>query len=116
MIRYWRLTALLAFAAAAFADCGAMAWTDEAFDHYFQRKDTVTLSAGNAHQANTVTHMIDPWPPRVRDTRIPANGERMSHVIARYRNPPRLTSGPAPVINFNSAPGGNSAGGANTGQ
>src|SRR5215471_8448338 len=93
MIRYWRLTALLAIAGAPFTDCGAMAWTDEAFDQYFQRKDTVTLSAGNAHQANAVTHMIDPWPPRVRDTRIPANGERMSHVIARYRIPPRPASG-----------------------
>jgi len=93
-----------------------MAWTDEAFDQYFQRKDTVTLSAGNAHQANTVTHMIDPWPPRVRDTRIPANGERMSHVIARYRNPPRPASGPGTVINGNNTPGGNPAGGANTGQ
>jgi hypothetical protein len=116
MIRYWRLTALLAFAAAPFAGSGAMAWTDEAFEQYFQRKDTVTLSAGNAHQANTVTHVIDPWPPRVGNTRIPANGERMSHVIERYRNPPRPVSGPGTVINVNGAASGNPAGGPNTGQ
>src|SRR5215470_7733339 len=116
MIRHWRLTALLAFAAAAFADCGAMAWTDEAFDQYFQRKDTVTLSAGNAHQANSVIHMIDPWPPRVRNTRIPADGDRMSHVIARYRNPPRPASTPGTASNLNNNTAGANPAGGYTGQ
>ena len=109
----WATTALLACAAGLFAGSAALAWTDEAFDQYFQRKDTVTLSAGNAQEANTVTHVIDPRPRRARNTRIPGNGERMTHVIERYRNPPRPTPGQPSIININNPP---SPGASTTGQ
>ena len=55
------------------------------FDQYVQRSDTLTLGAGNAKAINTVTHMINPWPPYVMDRRIPGNGERMVGAVERYR-------------------------------
>ena len=52
---------------------------------YIQRTDKVTLGAGNAQAVNAINNIIDPWPPRVGDRRIPANAERMASGIARYR-------------------------------
>ena len=87
----------LTLACISLAGPQAAAWTDEAFDQYFQRKDTVTSSAGNAHEANTVTHVIDPWPRHVGNTRIPANGERMSDAIERYMDVSKLPRAPRPI-------------------
>ena len=39
-------------------------------DRYFQRSDTITMSAGDAKQVNAVTHTINPWPRNVGDRRI----------------------------------------------
>jgi len=58
---------------------------------YVQRTDTITLGAGNAKDVNAATHIIDPWPHRVGDRRIPANGERMVNAVDRYKG----RSGPA---------------------
>ena len=30
---------------------------------YLQRTDSITAGAGNSKAVNSVTHMIDPWPP-----------------------------------------------------
>ena len=38
---------------------------------YFQRIETNSLVSGDARAANTVTHIIDPWPPYARNRRIP---------------------------------------------
>jgi hypothetical protein len=57
---------------------------------YFQRIDTNSLVSGDAREVNAVTQIIDPWPPYVRDRRIPANGQRMVGAIDRYQNPKRL--------------------------
>jgi len=54
-------------------------------DIYFDRRDTVSLEAGDAVATNKVTHMIDPWPARSGDRDIPANGERMAAAGERYR-------------------------------
>jgi hypothetical protein len=54
---------------------------------YLQRSDTITLGAGNAKDVNAATHVIDPWPRYVGDRRIPADAERMSTAISRYRRP-----------------------------
>jgi len=56
------------------------------FDQYFQRSDTITLSAGNAKEVNATIHTIDPWPRRSANRRIPANGARMIGAIQRYRS------------------------------
>jgi hypothetical protein len=77
--------------------CGsASAW--EWDEQYVQRKQGVTLSAGNAHNVNAVTHMNDPWPPYVRYRRIPANGERMVGAVTRYRDVSRLKQAPPPIV------------------
>lgn len=52
---------------------------------YFQRIDTITAGAGNAKDANAAIHVIDPWPPRAGDQRIPGQGERMVNAIDRYK-------------------------------
>src|SRR6478752_6506941 len=54
---------------------------------YVHRSDTVTLSAGNAKDVNAATHVIDPWPPNVKDRRINGNGERMVGAVQRYQRP-----------------------------
>jgi hypothetical protein len=56
---------------------------------YLQRTDTITMSAGNAPEVNSAIHIIDPWPPYVKNRRIPGNGARMTNAIQRYRQPPQ---------------------------
>ena len=64
---------------------------------YVQRIDGVTPGAGNARDINAVAHTIDPWPRNVGNRRIPANGERMSGAIERYRDIRRQPLTPAPL-------------------
>ena len=54
-------------------------------DMYLDRRDTVSLAAGDAVAANKVTHMVDPWPVRAGDRNIPHDGERMAAAAERYR-------------------------------
>jgi len=70
---------------------------DEFSEPYFQRSEGVTFGAGNAKAVNAATHIIDPWPRYVGNRRIPANGERMSGAIERYRDPRKLLSTPPPL-------------------
>jgi hypothetical protein len=63
--------------------CYGLAGNDE-MDRYFQRSETITLSAGDAKQANAVTHTIHPWPRYVGDRRLAADGRRMSAAVTRY--------------------------------
>jgi hypothetical protein len=65
-------------------------------EQYLQRIEGITASVGNAKDINAVTHMIDPWPRYVRNRRIPANGERMTGAVDRYRQG-RLQSTPPPI-------------------
>jgi hypothetical protein len=65
-------------------------------EQYRQRIDGITAGAGNAKEVNAVTHTIDPWPRYVRNTRIPASGERMSGAVDRYRRG-RLQFAPPPI-------------------
>jgi hypothetical protein len=66
------------------AHAGDYDWED-IFAPYRQRIDTATTSSGNAQNVNAATHMITPWPPYVRNRRIPGNGARMVGAIKRYR-------------------------------
>jgi hypothetical protein len=52
---------------------------------YTRRSNTITSSAGNAKDVNAAAHIIDPWPRRVGDRRISANGERIVGAMERYR-------------------------------
>src|SRR5438552_10323611 len=77
-IRYLAL-----FAPLLLGGCYGLAGHDE-MDRYFQRSDTITLSAGDAKQANAVTHTINPWPPYVGDRRIVSDARRAGAAVTRY--------------------------------
>jgi hypothetical protein len=94
-------TALLAAASGA---CWAGPPFENPATEYLQRTDTITLSAGNAKNANAVVHIIDPWPRHVTNRRIPANGERMAHTMEHYK------SGAGATANQPGASGGISGG------
>ncbi len=64
---------------------------------YLQRSDSITPGAGNSQAVNTVTHMIDPWPPYAGNRHIPGNGERMTGAVERYRDVSKLPTGPMPL-------------------
>ena len=53
-------------------------------DRYFQRSDTITMSAGDAKQVNAVTHTIHPWPRYVGDRRIAYDARRVGAAVTRY--------------------------------
>jgi hypothetical protein len=63
--------------------CYGLYGNDE-MDRYFQRSDTITMSAGDAKQANAVTHTIHPWPYYVGDRRIATDARRMGAAVTRY--------------------------------
>jgi hypothetical protein len=65
--------------------CNGLAGDDE-MDRYFQRSDTITLSAGDAVQANAVTQIIHPWPRNVGDRRIVVSAAKTGGAIGRYRS------------------------------
>jgi|GraSoi2013_115cm_1033766.scaffolds.fasta_scaffold07438_1 hypothetical protein len=111
MLKIRSLARILAGQAAVIC-CLALPW-DDPFEQYFQRKDTVTLDAGNAKAVNSVTHIIDPWPRYVGNTRIPGNGERMVGAVERYRDVSKLPRAPKPIApelgastNFQTTTGG----------
>jgi hypothetical protein len=55
-------------------------------DLYTDRRDTVSLSGGDAVAANRVAQMVDPWPPHSGNTNIAFNGERMQRAVECYRD------------------------------
>jgi hypothetical protein len=54
-------------------------------DMYFDRRETVSLGAGDALATNKVTHMIDPWPRHAMNNRIAFNGQLMQSAQDRYK-------------------------------
>jgi len=65
--------------------CYGLAGHDEV-DRYFQRSDTITMTAGDAKQVNAVTHTIHPWPRYVGDRRIAYDARRVGAAVTRYGN------------------------------
>jgi hypothetical protein len=63
--------------------CYGVAGHDDV-DRYFQRSDTITMSAGDAKQVNAVTHTINPWPRNVGDRRIAYDARRVGAAVTRY--------------------------------
>ena len=70
------LPALLVLSASALGGCS---------DIYFDRRETIALSADDYLQANKVEQMVDPWPRYVGNKNIAFNGERMQAAVERYR-------------------------------
>jgi len=54
-------------------------------DLYFDRRDSISLAAGDAMRINKVTQMIDPWPPASANKDIAYSGDRMQCAAERYR-------------------------------
>jgi hypothetical protein len=79
------MTCTVLLAVFSLGSCNGLAGNDE-MDRYFQRSDSITLSAGDAKQANAVTHTINPWPSYVGDRRIVVGAARTGGAIARYRS------------------------------
>jgi hypothetical protein len=71
-----KVTAVVIVVGSALAGCS---------DMYYDRRDSVSLGAGDAIAANKVTHAIDPWPPYVMNDRIAFNGQRMQSAQDRYK-------------------------------
>lgn len=51
---------------------------------YFDRRETVSLGAGDAIATNKVTQTIDPWPRASANDRIAYNGQRAQAALDRY--------------------------------
>jgi hypothetical protein len=76
--RYLTIVAVLSL-----GGCYGLYGNDE-MDRYFQRSDTITMSAGDAKQVNAVTHTINPWPSYVGDRRIATDARRVGAAVTRY--------------------------------
>jgi hypothetical protein len=94
-----KLVAGLALAA-ALAGCSTNQ-SDQVLDPngYLDRRDAISLTAGDAIASNIATQMVDPWPAYAGDRNIPYNGQRAQAAVERYRynkvTPPRGTSASA---------------------
>ena len=54
-------------------------------EHYLDRRETISLAAGDAVHANMVTHIADPWPRHAFDNRIVHEGEVIQKGVQRLR-------------------------------
>jgi hypothetical protein len=90
-------------------------------DIYYDRREGVSLQAGNAVASNIAVETIDPWPAVAANRAIPANGQRMQAAVERYRNnkitPPQGTGTSSvkyePILAAPAAAGASSGGGSN---
>ena len=73
------------FCVAAVALGGCKTYGNDEGARYLQRKDTVTLSAGDASRANAVAQTLHPWPTGVGDRRIPMQGTRAARAMDCYK-------------------------------
>ena len=62
-------------------------------DIYYDRRDSIHLSVGEANASNVAVQTIDPWPRHAAERTILANGEKIQPAIQRYKEgkvtPPR---------------------------
>ncbi|MFI5014057.1 MAG: hypothetical protein ACHQAY_17105 [Hyphomicrobiales bacterium] len=109
---------LIAFSivVSALAGCSAGPPFDDPFESNTQRINAITLSAGNAHEANAAIQVIDPWPRYVYDTRIPGDGQRLTDAVDRYEDVGKLSKAPRPIAPIYSGTVGISAGNGAGGQ
>lgn len=76
---------------------------------YLERRDTITLGAGDAVARNKTMQTINPRPARAFQTHIHTDGDRMNNAIERYRSPKKSSnesSTTSEVNNANPAPNG----------
>ena len=77
------MTCTVLLAVFTLGSCNGLAGNDE-MDRYFQRSDTITMSAGDAVRTNEVTHIINPWPYYVGDRRITTDARPVGAAVTRY--------------------------------
>lgn len=90
---------------------------------YWDRRDTIALSAGDAIAANEAEQTIDPWPPFSGNPNHAFNGQRMQAAAERYRtntviqpgDPMAMTLAGTPNATQQSSSNGASQGGTNSG-
>jgi hypothetical protein len=62
-------------------------------DIYYDRRDAIHISHGNANANNIAVQTIDPWPRYAANRNILTNGDRIQPAIQRYKEgkvtPPR---------------------------
>lgn len=82
---------------AALVLAGCQTYGNDEMSRYLQRKDTVTLGAGDANRQNAMTQALNPWPPGVGDRHIPMEGIRAAGAMRTYRcdNAPTKTTATA---------------------
>jgi|1186.fasta_scaffold49076_2 hypothetical protein len=71
---------------------------------YLERRDALSLGAGDAVAANRAIHTIDPWPADAARTDIEVSGRRVVDAIERY-NAPHPAAAMTPSIAIMPAPG-----------
>lgn len=81
-------TIALLLSAAALSACSGLYGHDE-FSNYTQRKDTLTLGAGDAKAQNMTTHANSYWPRYVGDRNLEQHGERAAKAVECYRGGPQ---------------------------
>ncbi|MEI7804462.1 MAG: hypothetical protein WCI56_03955 [Hyphomicrobiales bacterium] len=54
-------------------------------DIYYDRRDMIGLTTGDARASNDVTQMVDPWPKDSANRDIVSNGAKMQTAVERYR-------------------------------
>jgi hypothetical protein len=54
-------------------------------DLYFDRRESIQLSAADDLYSNQVTHMVDPWPAQSANRNIAYDGQKMQTAAERYR-------------------------------
>lgn len=54
-------------------------------DIYYDRRDAIALSAGDALASDKAIQTVDPWPPQSNNNKIAFNGDKMQAAAARYR-------------------------------
>lgn len=104
----------LAARSRALAALGLGLWLAGCSDVYFDRRETVALDGGDAAAANTVTQVVDPWPPNSGNKNIGFNGQKMQSAVQRYRTntvipPMNATTSDVevpPAAGFSGGPGG----------
>ncbi len=88
---------VLALAAAASIALAGDQTFEDFFGSYFHRTDTIAVGAGDAKDVNGVSEMLDPWPRKVKDRNLPADGARMTGAIQRYQDVRRIKEGAPPL-------------------
>jgi hypothetical protein len=85
-------------------------------DLYLDRREFISLSAGDAVASNIIVQTRDPWPRASGNRNIPGNGDRMATAGERYRTGKVVTPQGLGTSSVNFTTQAGSGGGADAGQ